>query len=264
MRIQYISDIHLEFMTGEAGPVHSTSSANDEFASALLKAKRFSPKADILCLAGDIGYPDRPIYRQFLKSVSTDFKKVFLIAGNHEYYGCESMDAVHETIRGVIADLPNITFLDNSYEDYEGFRFVGSTLWSKIPCRDDFETLINDFSEIGEMTPALYNELHLGAYEFLESAIEESPLPVVVMTHHLPSFGLIDAAYVQYVDMNAFFASSCESLFKSPLTTWIYGHTHTPARTIRDGITFACNPVGYPSEAAKRSDLNAVIDIGDA
>lgn len=260
MRIQYISDIHLEFL------------------SSLLKAKRFSPKADILCLAGDIGYPASPIYRQFLKSVSTDFKKVFLIAGNHEYYDpkgsqytagssaadvyyrAQSMDAVHETIKGVIADLPNITFLDNSYEDYEGVRFVGTTLWTRIPAAP--VVLINDFHEIPEMTPALYNELHLGACEFLESAdVQESPLPVVVITHHVPSPDFTHPAYVKYAAYNCFFAADCERFFKPPLITWIYGHTHMPARTIREGIQFACNPVGYPAEATNRHDLNAVLEL---
>ena len=242
MRIQYISDIHLEFM------------------SSLLKAKRFSPQANILCLAGDIGYPKSPIYRQFLKSISEQYTKVFMITGNHEYYRAESMEAVHETIKGVIADLPNITFLDNSYEDYEGVRFVGTTLWTQIPTSPS--VLINDFHEIPEMTPSLYNELHLGACQFLEEAdVQESPLPVVVMTHHLPSPDLIDPMYAKYAAYNCFFASSCERFFKPPVCAWIYGHTHTPSRTIREGIQFACNPVGYPREAESRHDLNAVIEL---
>lgn len=242
MRIQYISDIHLEFM------------------SSLLKAKRFSPKADVLCLAGDIGYPASPIYRQFLKSVSTDFKKVFLIAGNHEYYRATSMDAAHETIKGAIADLPNITFLDNSYEDYGGVRFVGTTLWTRIPAAP--AVLINDFHEIDEMTPALYNELHLGACEFLESAdVQESPLPVIVITHHVPSSDFTDPAYAKYAAYNCFFAADCERFFRSPIRAWIYGHTHMPARTIREGIQFVCNPVGYPRESEKRHDLNAVLEL---
>lgn len=253
MRIQYISDIHLEFY------------------SALLKEKRFSPQAEILCLAGDIGYPSKPIYRQFLKTVSEQYKKIFLIAGNHEYYNSESMESVQETISEIVAAFPNITFLDNSYEDYEGFRFVGTTLWSKIPAPKLLTlqgrvcngpgALINDFDKIPDMTPALYNELHEGACEFLEEALNESPLPVVVMTHHLPSFELIDPQYAKYKDMNAFFASSCERFFKAPVRAWIYGHTHTPAITIRDGIQFVCNPVGYPSESSKRIDLNAIVEV---
>ncbi len=229
MRIQYISDIHLEFL------------------SALLKQKRFSPKADILCLAGDIGYPGSPIYRQFLKSADSQFKKVFLIAGNHEYYKAASMDAVHQQINEICSGLKNTSFLDNSYEDYESVRFVGTTLWSKIPASPS--VLINDFHEIGEMTPSLYNELHLGACEFLESSdVQESPHPVVVISHHLPSFELIDPKYAKYAAYNCFFASDCSRFFKAPIRAWIYGHTHSAGDTVRDGIRFVCNPVGYPQE----------------
>lgn len=229
MRIQYISDIHLEFL------------------SALLKSKRLSPKADILCLAGDIGYPGKPIYRQFIKWASDNYKKVFLITGNHEYYRAASMDTVHDQIAHLVEDLKNVTFLDNSYEDYEGVRFVGTTLWSKIPSEPSL--LINDFHEIGEMTPELYNELHLGACEFLESTdVMDSPLPVVVMTHHLPAFELIDPKYAKYAAHNCFFASDCKRFFKPPIRAWIYGHTHSCSDRYLDGVHFVCNPVGYPQE----------------
>jgi predicted phosphodiesterase len=231
MHIQYISDIHLEFL------------------SRLLKEKRFSPCADILCLAGDIGYPSKPLYREFLKHVSGLYKKVFLITGNHEYYTCKSMEDVHGQIQRIIADhrLTNVSFLDNSYEDYEGVRFVGSTLWSRIP--DVPKVLINDFHAIPGMTVELYNELHTVACEFLQSSVVvDSPLPVVVMTHHLPSMELIDEKYKDYVDYNLFFASDCSNLLKDPIKVWISGHTHTGYDKPIRGVHCVCNPVGYPSE----------------
>jgi predicted phosphodiesterase len=243
MRIQYISDIHLEFL------------------SRLLKEKRFSPCADILCLAGDIGYPSKPIYTQFLKHVSSSYNKVFLITGNHEYYTCKSMEDVHGQIQRIIIDhqLTNVSFLDNSYEDYEGVRFVGSTLWSRIPAAP--KVLINDFHTIPGMTIELYNELHTVACEFLQSSVVvDSPLPVVVMTHHLPSMDLIDEKYKTYVDYNPFFASDCSELLKDPMKIWISGHTHTGYdKTIR-GVHCVCNPVGYPSENPT-GEFNRVVEL---
>lgn len=242
MRIQYISDIHLEFL------------------SKLLKPARFHAAADILCLAGDIGYPRKPIYRQFIREMSTQFKKVFLIAGNHEYYGTTTMDQVHESIKAAVADLDNVTFLDNSYEDYEGVRFVGTTLWTQIPAAPS--VLINDFHEIGEMTPELYNELHRGACEFLECTdVQESPLPIVVISHHLPAHELINPKYAKYAKYNQFFASDCSRFFKPPIRAWIYGHTHSESDKVIDGIRFVCNPVGYPQENERIADFNRVIEL---
>ena len=244
MRIQYISDIHLEFL------------------SKLLKPARFSPCADVLCLAGDIGYPSSPIYKQFLKHVNTQYKKIFLITGNHEYYKCTNMDAVHTQITKIIKEnqLENISFLDNSYEDYCSVRFVGTTLWTRIPAAP--EVVINDFHEIPDMTPALYNELHFAACEFLDGAdVQESPLPVVVLSHHLPSMELIDPKYAKYAKYNSFFASDCSRFFKDPVKAWICGHTHSGFSRVIDGVQFACNPVGYPIESERQMSYNAVIEL---
>ena len=48
-----------------------------------------------------------------------------------------------------------ISFLNYSYEDYEGYRFVGVTLWSKITNQN---YLGNDFNVIKGMNIELYNE----------------------------------------------------------------------------------------------------------
>ena len=73
MKIQYLSDLHLELMS-----THKFSKL----------CEKIIPKCDILVLAGDIGDPlhhnDR--YKFFLHSMSKKFKKVFLVSGNHEYY----------------------------------------------------------------------------------------------------------------------------------------------------------------------------------
>lgn len=243
MRIQYISDIHLEFL------------------KSLLSSKRFKPSADILCLAGDIGYPSKPLYKEFLKYCNESYKKVFLITGNHEYYKCKSMDGIDDQIRYIIEmeGLSRVSFLDNSYEDYEGVRFVGSTLWSRIPERP--AVLINDFHTIPGMSVALYNELHTVAREFLQSdVVQKSPLPVVVMTHHLPSMDLIDEKYKGYVDYNPFFASNCSDLLKDPVKIWISGHTHTEYDKRIGDVHCVCNPVGYPEENPL-GDFNRVVEL---
>jgi hypothetical protein len=52
MLIQNISDVHLEFMS---------------------KPPKIKVMAEVLCLAGDIGYPFSGIYREFLIKMNTDF-----------------------------------------------------------------------------------------------------------------------------------------------------------------------------------------------
>lgn len=247
LRVQYISDVHLEFgKTVGFEPCHG---------------------ADVLCLAGDIGYPFSSRYEDFLKDCAANFKKVFLITGNHEYYQVgkqrkKSMEEIQQRIEEIIQK-PGlngvVSFLDNSYEDYCGVRFAGSTLWSRLAADSD-TTGFNDFNQIGELNVPLYNELHSCARDFLGSPdIAESPLPVCVMTHHLPLLELIDPKYRES-NHNQFFASDCSDLILPSVRAWIYGHTHTPNSTFRNGVRFVCNPVGYPGERDD-AEFNAVVDI---
>ena len=243
MRVHYDSDIHLEFMK---------------------KIPKIQVMADVLCLAGDIGYPFSGIYKDFLIKMSTSFKKVFLIAGNHEYYNKDrdmhTIEQLQEKITSVIAEnnLKNVSFLNRSTEEYEGVTFVGATLWSDISHLNTHDTeLMNDFFRIQKMDFQRYYDLHREDYKFLSgvvqpAALEKKDKKMVIMTHHMPSFDFIADKYkldLRYKRLNAFFATDCSALFQPPVTAWIYGHTHTPGLHIKDGITFACNPKGYPSES---------------
>jgi hypothetical protein len=136
--------------------------------------------------------------------------------------------------------------LDNSYEDYEGFRFVGSTLWSKV---HTLEGATNDFTAIKEMSIYLYNELHEISREFLGSpTVTDSHLPVIVITHYLPSFDLIADKYKTHEALNTFFASCSDDLFAPTIRAWVYGHTHTGGAKELYGVKCVCNPIGYPGE----------------
>lgn len=243
MRIQYISDIHLEF---------------------LQNIPKVVPRADILCLLGDIGYPYSLIYKHFLIEMNNMFKKVFLITGNHEYYNLEhnkgkSMLEIDEYIEYIIKsnNLKNISFLNYTYEEYEGYRFVGLTLWSHI---SDPNYLINDFEKINDMSVYLYNELHNISCEFIVENILESELPIVMLTHHLPSYNLIDDKFKE-PSMNKFnqcFASDCSKFFVHPIKLWLYGHTYKPKVSIINDIKFCCNPKGYPDENNSINIINLV------
>lgn len=64
VKLQFCSDIHVEFGT-----------------EGFLK-----PEAPFLALLGDIGLTAESDYRTYLLKQSEKFEKVFVIAGNHEFY----------------------------------------------------------------------------------------------------------------------------------------------------------------------------------
>lgn len=228
-RVQYVSDIHLEFH------------------------KNMYPKikavAPILCLAGDIGYPNMSNYKNFLTHLNSNsaFQKIFLIAGNHEYYNQnQSIEETNTCIQKIVSDLPKISFLNNKSEICDGYLFIGSTLWSKV---HESDRKINDFFRIQGMNIDKYNLLHNTALSFLKKEIEENhDKKIVVLTHHLPSHSLIHEKYKHYADYNQYFASACDELIRLPVVAWIYGHSHIKSRSIINNVIIVNNPIGYRRE----------------
>ena len=79
MKIQYMSDLHLEFCDN----------------SRWLKHNELPVTGDILVLAGDIFYLKNKIapLSNFWKWASTNYRQVLIVPGNHEYYNyCDVMD----------------------------------------------------------------------------------------------------------------------------------------------------------------------------
>ena len=267
MRIQYISDIHLEFYK---------------------KLNSLPPilvEAPVLVLAGDVGYPTLPIYWEFLEQCSRDFKHVVLITGNHEYYHSNTsikkgrilpIPMMDELIRSELnrRALSNIHFLQNSSIVLEGIRFVGSTLWSLISHGSEMEVSVTmsdftrsfegDMDVMNSLSVQTYNQMYDVSYDYIEETLKtESPEPTVVITHHLPSYKMIADKYAGSRINCAFASNTLEELasvgVQTP-TTWICGHSHTPADTIVEGVRCVMNPIGYPGELAK-PNWSATIDV---
>lgn len=252
LRIQYLSDIHTEFV-GAHG------------LDGLLM--RIVPKAPVLVLAGDVGACGTPEYDRFLTEVSKKFEHTFFIHGNHEYYRRSNVTSTDGYEAAVLCSKmleqknPNLHFLHNSTYDLPKdatasaaqWRFIGSTLWSRIESK---EHLINDFDAIPWMFPEYCNYMHKKSRAFIKKEIERAKrdnVTPIVITHHLPSYELVDPKYAKYGKFNQCFASRSDDLIDGSVAAWIYGHTHDAHNRIwSNGITqMACNPVGYPGERVK-------------
>lgn len=247
LRIRYLSDLHLEFI------------AQKQLPSFLGKIHNAN-KDDICICAGDIGNPYLPSYQQFFQHMSATFPKTFVVPGNHEYYG----NRINDT-RIFIGDhfkqYNNISLLDNAIEVYQNHTFIGTTLWSYVA---DKSYEINDVEYIKNFNTDKYNELHQESVRFLSDSLSANN-NIVVITHHLPSYQLIDVKYNRpsYRGMNQWFASNQDLLFtqyNGKIKAWFYGHTHTPSQRKLQGIDFYCNPIGYPGEN-KFVDFNKVAII---
>lgn len=236
LKIRYFSDLHLEFIPREK--INSF-------------IGKINPGFDDICiLAGDIGNPYQENYNIFMNFISQNFKKTFVIAGNHEYYNkTKTIEETNLYLTNYFKQFKNISFLNNTWEYYENQCFIGTTLWSKIT-RPEY--VINDVHFIPNFDYIQCNRLNMLNVDFLDNALKKND-NCIVITHHMPSYDLLHPKYItpKIAPYNQWFCCNLNDLIrekKEKIDCWIYGHTHTPSyRKIYD-IPFACNPIGYPNE----------------
>lgn len=231
--VQFVSDLHLETRT-------------DGEADALIRD--LVRQAPVLVLAGDVGSPAHPSYTRFLSAAAARFDLVVLVAGNHEFYGSSLTETLAE-IRAIVRFFPNVVFLHNESFSSASLpvHIFGGTMWSDITAREEaaVEAILSDHARIAGFSAATSRNEHAVFVDLLEAAMASAPddKPFLVVSHHLPLTGLVDARY-RDSEINSAFASDVRLAHDPRIVAWIYGHTHTP----RHGPRFFCNPVGYPGE----------------
>ena len=250
MKIRYLSDLHLEFLAPNK-------------IERLIRKIPSGIDNEICILAGDIGNPyHQSNYDTFMKFISKNFIKTFVIAGNHEYYNkTKTIKETNDFMENYFQQFHNIRFLNNNYEIYNNYCFIGTTLWSKIT-NPVYE--INDVYSIPNFDYIQYNRLNMLSVDFLEDALQNNE-NCIVITHHMPSSSLIDIKYKtsKMQPYNQWFYCNMDEMVQShsdKIKCWIYGHTHTPSSVMINNIPFVCNPIGYPNENKKINfDTNIVI-----
>lgn len=242
MKIRYFSDLHLEFI-------------NPNKIYNFIKKIPTGDTDEICILAGDIGNPYQTTYDTFMKFISNNFKKTFVISGNHEYYNKrKTIQETNDFLSEYFKQFDNISFLNNTYEHYENYCFIGTTLWSKIT---QPEYKINDIYNIPNFDYIKYNKLNTESISFLNNVLDDhNHNNCIIITHHVPSSTLIDNKYKtpEMNPYNQWFYCDLDELIEKKskqIKCWIYGHTHTLSNVTINNIPFLCNPIGYPCENTK-------------
>ena len=187
--IQYVSDIHLEKGL----------------------SRNIIPRNPYLVLAGDIGYPNQESYKNFLLDMSNYFKKVFIVAGNHEYdiVKPSEIHRVDEQIENICSMRNNLFFLQKKSHvicKENNLLISGCTLWSKLP--------------------AIKYKYHLDQVKWLKNTLEDNPENnYIVATHHCPLF---ENLYIKnHGTIPNYFATDQSELLKMEnVLLWIHGHNH--------------------------------------
>ncbi|RYU93445.1 metallophosphoesterase [Emticicia agri] len=240
MKIQYCSDIHLEMNTNKA----------------YLLQHPIDPVGEVLLLAGDITnakyYDDpRPVEKQFFKTLSQQFERVFIIAGNHEFYRSWDISVLEKPLLKEIEK--NVFLLNNQTIVYKEVAFFFTTLWSEINQLDEVyvKRSMPDFSLITHYRKSLlvkhYNELHKQALAFLDKSLSQTGnLKKMVVSHHLPSLQCVHADHVGSSLGSAFATDLDAFILQHQPDYWVYGHSHRNMPDIEIGKTkLVTNQLGY-------------------
>ncbi len=237
MKVQYASDLHLEF------------GAN----TAILREHPIIPVGDILVLAGDIGYlgDDAMIRHPFWDLVSDNFQEVVAIPGNHELYRQFDINALCEDWELYLRH--NVRYVYNKIIHLDDITdLIASTLWSEISPENGYFTQnnVSDFQRIrnGEktLTWERFNEEHRKCRAFIENAVRESRAErIIVVTHHVPSFALMDQEFYCSPINGAFTSELGDFIANSRVKYWIYGHSHSNITKQIGNTQCVCNQLGY-------------------
>lgn len=186
-----------------------------------------TPTADVLVISGNVGRVQNfSTYRDFMTSLCSGFKSVYLIPGILEFYSStETLDFILTQLRTLENSIPNLRVLYNEKVNLsDTVQLYGATLWSYIPenCRTKILPILTG-TEL-QANATWLNMMHFQAVFELEFALSEaraSGKKVIVATACAPTLqGAPDTTTKHYV------ASNLERLLvKDTVHTWIYGST---------------------------------------
>lgn len=264
MRIQIVSDLHLEF--ADINIQNQTDS-------------------DVLVLSGDIMIASkihRPEseygirFRDFLKRVSFQFPHVVYVAGNHEFYDSGRFFEGIDQLRDACNVHDNVYFLERDIKIIDDVLFVGGTLWTDMnkfdpltlhAVRDmmnDYRAIRNDKNGFIPIKPVDTVERHRLTRDYIKLIAEQNrDKTVVVVGHHSPSYQSIHPMYASEHIMNGAYHSDLSNIMldNTNIKLWTHGHTHHPFDYFIGETRIVCNPRGYDGYENTGWDPNKTVEV---
>lgn len=240
-QVQILSDLHLEL-----GQQYSSYD--------------FPASAPVLILGGDIGcLIDYDAYLNFLEKQTARFDRVFLVLGNHEFYGMtfeEGLDKAQHLANEPSLNEKLVLLHRSRWDDSESnLTILGCTLWSEIPqeAHDVVRSKITDYKKITDWTVEKHNQAHSTDLSWLRDQIsqlapeaEQGKRRLLVVTHHAPCIeGTSKPEYVTNPWTCAFATDLLDNEEWKVVKTWIFGHTHYSTDFLNKGIRLVANQRGY-------------------
>jgi len=238
MFIREMSDLHIEFGHSLEGCVPHM------------------PEDDqtVLVLAGDIGVGTMACAP--IAHIAKRFKHVIYIMGNHEYYH-EDITAVYNECKSFLADVRNVSVLENEDVEIDGVQFIGATLWTDFDktnaiTMSQARYMMSDYHVITDgwrrLTPETILEKHKVSRGYISSMLKRAQSdskPAVVVTHHGPSFQCVSEHFRKDKLNGAYFSDLDALILDRGPFLWFFGHSHWTTQTQIGQTLVRNNPFGY-------------------
>ena len=245
IRCLVMSDLHLEFETGNPMPGPSLASVKGEI--------------DLVLLAGDI---DKSVFAvQYARRMHSDTNcPVCFIAGNHEFYQSDINASLNEMRSESVGD--GLYFLENDVAEFdingEAIRVLGCVLWTDYALYgNSVESMRQSHRQLSDhkiilksgqklFTPQDALKLNRESRAFLKRELAR-PFDgyTVVMTHHAPSERSVENRFKGDMLTPAFASDLTDLVEASGAAIWIHGHMHHSIDYEIGRTRVVCNPRGY-------------------
>lgn len=296
MKIDFISDLHVDSHFHETTPVYEKGKGPQHFNSRgefqYFDFEWFkTPDSSVLVIAGDISN-NIAVSCKVLEQASEHYDFVIFTDGNHEHYNlsitympCVDIETTNnvfdniDIIKEFIKSNPKLIYLDgveNLHFTLDNITFLGGNSWydwsALIPYGYSYEdnykawqTHMKDAKRIDfkYVNPeVLANEFASDVEKFLKTNTNE----IVLVTHTSPLV-LLHSIIPGNFDYNAltssFINSKLADVLDENVKTCLYGHTHDHKDLVLSNTRFVNNAYGYPHEFKKRGWKMKQITIGE-
>jgi hypothetical protein len=220
----------------------------------------------VLVLAGDICVREyKSSYESFFDDVTSRFKHVLFLCGNHVYYK-SSILSTERTFRELESKYNNFHFLQKGIFEQDGVVFLGATLWTDLKNFDPIvsykvENTLNDYKLIRHGTgaePYKYKFRAMHSFtinqdhkKFIFDNIKKfksEGKKIVVVTHHTPSWQSVPDRF-KSDDISYGYSNQYDyDLLDFGPEYWLHGHTHDSFDYVIGNTRVICNPRGYSKE----------------
>ena len=250
MKIRIASDLHTEFLKASQVDVLDT------------LVPRVEGEQDmVLVLAGDIVADIRAwsdsealdIYTPWLKELAGRHRAIIYVGGNHEGY-MSSFKTAFDYMNGLAESCENFHVLENDSVVVDDVKFLGTTKWTPLDGSHDnfYAQGMNDLRVISQFNVFKWRQNYQTARYFLETELpKEHDGPVVVITHHLPTYQSVHPRFHGSTYNACYFSREDDLIMEHKPTVWFHGHTHDSSDYVYEDYDgnpctrVVCNPYGY-------------------